>query len=179
MVFLWWQDAPLLALRWMGILHFAKDLLFVSLLFIITMIDWDFQIILDNMVYLGIAGGLFFSFFEHHFLEALLSAVGGALFFYAIRVVGEFIFLKEAMGEGDVKLAAMLGAFLGSQKLVIAIFLSFFIGIVIAIFLILFRLKERKDYIPFGPAMALGGFISAFWGTKLLMWYLSHLGFGG
>lgn len=157
------------------ILPFAFHLIFVSLLLVITMIDFDFQAVLDSTIYIGIVSGLFYSALTHHFFAALIAAAAGALFFYCIRVVGEFVFLKEAMGLGDVGIAAILGAYLGPQKTALAFFLSFPIGLLMAGTLILFRLRSRKDYIPFGPAMAIAGFIAMFYGSRLLDWYLMRL----
>jgi len=167
LAFLWQHDFP-------NVIQFGCDLFFVALLLVITMIDWDFSVILDSTIWFGLAGGIACALYHRHFWECALAATAGALFFYAVRVLGEFVFLKEAMGEGDVKLAALLGIFLGLQNTGVAIFLSFPIGIVFALILIALRMKNRKDYIPFGPAMALGGFIAAFWGTPLVLWYL-HL----
>lgn len=165
LAFVWQRNVP-------NVTAFSCDLLFVSLLVVITGVDWDFQVILDSSVYLGIAGGLLCALLHHQLLDSIFAALAGLLFFYAIRVIGEFVFLREAMGEGDVKLAAMLGAFLGLKKLGIAVVLSFPIGVVIALGLMALGLKSRKDYIPFGPAMCLGGFVAAFWGDDLLRWYL-------
>lgn len=169
--YLWHRDSPHLLL-------FSCDLIFSALLLVITVIDWDFQIILDSMIYLGAVVGLLCSAVEHQLLTSVLAAVGGVLFFYAVRVVGEFVFLKEAMGLGDVKLAAMIGVFLGVKKTAVALFLSFPIGVVLALTLMGLKIKSRKDYIPFGPAMALAAFISAIWGDALVNWYFRWR-FGG
>lgn len=165
--FVWWHDQG-------RILDFAFHLIFVSLLLVMTLIDLDFQIVLDSTIYIGIASGLLYNGISHHFTDAFLAGLAGALFFYSVRVVGEFVFLKEAMGMGDVEIAALLGACLGLQKMALAFFLSFPIGLLMAGCLILARLKSRKDYIPFGPAMALGGFISMFFSAPLINGYIQR-----
>ncbi len=78
------------------------------------------------------------------------------------------------MGGGDIKLAAALGAFLGWKYLSLTIFLSFAVGGILAIFLLLLGRKGRKDYIPFGPAMVLGAMISLFFGEEIIGWYLGQ-----
>lgn len=173
-VFLWRREIPQISFLY----HFHTDLLFllnlifIFLLIVITMIDFDYQIIPDELVYIGVGTGILYSLLIHDLLFSLLAALGASLFFYAVRVLGEFVFLKEAMGMGDVKFAAFLGIFLGVKKVVFAVVLSFPIGVVMALGLILLRLKSRKDYIPFGPAMAFAAFVSAYWGPELLTWYI-------
>ena len=78
-----------------------------------------------------------------------------------------------AMGFGDVKLAAVLGVMLGWQNLLVALLLSFFIGAVGGLIL---RAFGGGRVVPFGPYLALGGFIALFYGDALLGWYLGMLG---
>ncbi len=179
-VLLWHFDGPLFAPQLAfpetltkAVIPFACHLILVSLLLVITMIDWDYEIIPDETIYLGTGVGLLCAALSHHLLAACVAAILGASFFYAITVVGEFVFLKEAMGLGDVKFALMLGAFLGINGLAITIFLCFPIGVFLALFLIVLGLKGRKDYIPFGPAMAIAAFIAFLWGNSLLEWYIN------
>ena len=77
------------------------------------------------------------------------------------------------MGMGDVKLAAGIGAFLGWRQVLVCFFLSFFLGAIVAIFLLLTHLKRRKDRIPFAPFLVAAALISLFWGGKLLSLYLT------
>src|SRR5438034_5313769 len=81
------------------------------------------------------------------------------------------------MGLGDAKLGAMLGAFLGWKVLLFSLFAAVTVGGVLAIVLLATGLRGRKDPIPFGPFLALGGATGLFWGEKVVAWYLS--GFGG
>ena len=76
------------------------------------------------------------------------------------------------MGGGDMKLGAMLGAFLGWKLALVGILVAVLAGGVLAIVVLLTRRKGRKDAIPFGPFLALGGVVSLFWGEALLAWYL-------
>jgi leader peptidase (prepilin peptidase)/N-methyltransferase len=77
------------------------------------------------------------------------------------------------MGAGDMKLAAMLGAFLGWQVVLVSIFVAVLLGGVLAIGLIASGLRDRKDPIPFGPFLAAGGAAGLLWGERVVRWYLS------
>ncbi len=77
------------------------------------------------------------------------------------------------MGMGDVKLAAGIGAFLGWRGTLVCLFLAFLLGAMVAILLLLTRVKRRKDRIPFAPFLVAAALISLFWGSKLLSLYLS------
>lgn len=167
--FLWQYNSPVM--NFSDVFRFIFQLTFFSLLLVITFIDLELLIVLDVMAYTGIILGLFYSLINHQFLAAGLTALGAATFFYVVRVLGEFFLLKEAMGAGDIKLAAMIGSFLGPQLTFVAIFLSFPIGLLVAGFLIAFHAKQKKEPIPFGPAMAISSFIAAFWGFRILYWY--------
>ena len=77
------------------------------------------------------------------------------------------------MGVGDIKLAFLMGLFLGSDKILAALFLAFFIGAIIGLGLIVFRKKTLKSEIPFGPFLVIGTFLTLFWGDKMISWYLN------
>lgn len=148
-------------------------LLFVSILVAITFIDIDFQIIPDEFNVMGVIIGFGHAFFNKSFLSSLYGMIIGVLFFVIIAYIGLFVFKKESIGGGDIKLAGALGAFLG-WEILLSIFLSFAIGGILAIFLILSRIKKKSEYIPFGPAMVLGGLISIFFGDEIIRWYMSY-----
>ena len=145
-----------------------------SALIIIAFIDLNKQIVPDVISLPGIGAGLILSFFVPYisFIDSALGvAVGGGIILI-IGLVGSVIFKKEAMGGGDVKLAAMVGAFLGWKYVILALFLGFFLGALAGIFLILSKIKSREDMIPFGPFIALGSLITILCGEKILSWYL-------
>jgi leader peptidase (prepilin peptidase)/N-methyltransferase len=106
------------------------------------------------------------------FINSALGALVGGGIILIIAWVGSIIFKKEAMGGGDVKLAAMIGAFLGWRYTIISLFLGFFIGALIGIILIMTKIKKREDAIPFGPFIASGSIITLLWGEKILSWYI-------
>jgi leader peptidase (prepilin peptidase)/N-methyltransferase len=76
------------------------------------------------------------------------------------------------MGGGDIKLVAMIGAFLGWQAVLITIFLGAFTGAMAGLILMLLGKKGRKDMVPFGPFLALGALLAMVWGEDMLLWYL-------
>ena len=79
------------------------------------------------------------------------------------------------MGGGDMKLGAMFGAFLGWKVTIVAIFLAVIAGGVVAAAMLLAGRKGRKDAIPFGPFLAVGGAAAVFWGERIVTW--SRAGF--
>lgn len=145
-----------------------------SALIIVAFIDLNEQIVPDVISLPGIVIGLIISFFVPYisFINSGLGVVAGGGIILIIGLVGSVIFKKEAMGGGDVKLAAMIGAFLGWRYIVISLFLGFFLGALAGIFLIISKIKSREDVVPFGPFIVLGSFITLLWGGKILRWYI-------
>jgi len=145
-----------------------------SVLIIIAFIDLNEQIIPDVISLPGIVTGFIISFFVPYisFINSALGVVVGGGIILIIGMGGSVIFKKEAMGGGDVKLAAMIGAFLGWRYVIISLFLGFFLGALAGIFLILAKIKSREDVVPFGPFIVLGSFITLLWGDKIISWYI-------
>ena len=144
-----------------------------SALIIIAFIDLNEQIVPDVISLPGIGVGLILSFFVPYlsFINSALGVVVGGGIILIIALVGSMIFKKEAMGGGDVKLAAMIGAFLGWRYTIISLFLGFFLGALAGIFLVLSKIKSKEDMVPFGPFIALGSLITLLWGEKIIAWY--------
>ena len=76
------------------------------------------------------------------------------------------------MGEGDIKLAALFGAFLGFPAVLIALFFGYFVGGIIGLFLIITKIRGRADEVPFAPMLILGIFCFIFFGEFIVSWYL-------
>ena len=145
-----------------------------SALIIIAFIDLNQQIVPDVISLPGIVIGFILSFFVPYisFVDSILGiAVGGGIIL-VIGLGGSVIFKKEAMGVGDIKLAAMVGAFLGWKYIIVSLFLGFFLGALAGIILIVTKIKKREDTIPFGPFIVLGSFITLLWGEQIISWYL-------
>lgn len=167
----------LLFLRFGLSVSFAVYALLVVALIVVTFIDFDHQIIPDEISLSGVALGFLASFFlpEPGWLSSLAGIVVGwgslALVFYAyLWLTG-----REGMGGGDAKLLAMLGAFLGLQAVPFIIFTSSLVGSVVGLSLMALQRKGRHLAIPFGPYLAFGAVLYIFYGPQLINWYL-HLG---
>jgi leader peptidase (prepilin peptidase)/N-methyltransferase len=145
-----------------------------SALIIIAFIDLNEQIVPDEISLPGIVIGFIISFFVPYisFINSALGVLVGGGIILIIGLAGSVIFKKEAMGGGDVKLAAMIGAFLGWRYIIISLFLGFFLGALAGIILILSKIKSREDVVPFGPFIVLGSLITILWGDKIISWYI-------
>jgi leader peptidase (prepilin peptidase)/N-methyltransferase len=146
-------------------------LVFVAALIIISFIDLDHQIIPDKISLPGIGVGLIASFFlPISWHASLLGAIVGGGVIWVTGYLGELVFKKEAMGGGDVKLMAMIGAFIGWKLTLLTIFFASLIGAVIGI---ISKIMTGKEYIPFGPFLSAGALLALLVGKDLLAWYWS------
>ena len=140
----------------------------------LTLIDFDTQLLPDNitlpLLWLGLvvnSQGLFVP------LEAALwGAVAGYLALWSIYWLFKLITGKEGMGYGDFKLLAALGAWLGWQLLPVVILLSSLVGAIIGIGLMLILGRDKNIPIPFGPYLAIAGWLALIWGDQLMHQYL-------
>jgi len=87
----------------------------------------------------------------------------------ALAFFGKLVWKKEAMGGGDLKLLAMIGAFLGWKSVFITLFFASLLGTLISVVLILLHKKTMDDYVPFGPYLALGALIALFYKGYLFL----------
>jgi leader peptidase (prepilin peptidase) / N-methyltransferase len=136
----------------------------------ITVIDLERQIIPDVISLPGILAGILANLATGRlpWLESIMGVlVGGGVFLAIILVSG------GGMGGGDMKLGAMLGAFLGWKVVLLSMLVAVVAGGALAVALIATGVRGRKDPIPFGPFLALGGAVGLFWGERVLQWYLS------
>ena len=147
-------------------------------LLVISFIDLDLRIIPDKVTLPGIAVGLVVAPLVGltGFWESLIGILVGGGALYLIGVLGELILKKESMGGGDVKLAAMLGAFLGWKMILLALFSAFLIGAVVGVVAMAGKSKDWDHAVPFGPFIALGAVLALLWGEPLLVWYSALLG---
>lgn len=151
--------------------------LFVSALVAITFIDLDHQIIPDVISLPGIPLGFLLTFLVPwlSWRDSLVGILvgGGSL---ACVAGGYYLVTRtEGMGMGDIKLLAMLGAFMGWKAILPIIFLGSLVGSLIGVPLMLIKGSNGKLAIPFGPFLSLGAVIYLLWGPFLWAWYLSLL----
>ena len=164
-----------LFLRFGPTFSFLALSLFCSALVVITFIDLEHQIIPDEISLPGILLGFLFSFFlpGHTWLNSLIGILlgGGSLLLVASGY--HWLTGKEGMGGGDIKLLAMMGAFLGWKAIPFIIFASSLVGSVVGISLMLIKKKDSKLAIPFGPYLAFAAILYIFYGRPLIHWYLT------
>ncbi len=147
----------------------------VGALLVITFIDIDHQIIPDVITYPGIGVGFVTSLLLGHitYKESLIGILlgGGILLLVAW---GYYLLTKrEGMGGGDIKLLAMIGAFLGWKGVIFTIFAGSAIGTVAGVALALRTGGGRKLAIPFGPFLSVGALLYLFFGPQLIGWYIA------
>jgi leader peptidase (prepilin peptidase)/N-methyltransferase len=171
---------PVLLLWRYGLGREALVLCLLSyVLIVVSFIDLDLRIIPDRVTLPGIAVGLILAPFLGltTFGGSLLGAVVGGGALYLIAIAGTAAFGKESMGGGDIKLAAMLGAFLGWQAVLLLLFVAFLSGAVAGAILLAVRGKDCEHAIPFGPFIAFGTLLAVVWGDALLAWYAAITNF--
>lgn len=155
----------------------AGALLLVWALLALTAIDFDTQLLPDDITLPLLWTGLIFNLAGTYtdISNAVLGAVSGYLVLWCVYWLFKLLTGKEGMGYGDFKLLAALGAWMGWQVLPLVILLSSLVGAVVGIALILAFKHGRNVPIPFGPYLAGGGMIALFWGKSLTQGYLHIL----
>ncbi len=144
----------------------------------LTFIDFDTMLLPDSIVlpvlWLGLFANSAMLFTDLH--SAFFGAIAGYLSLWAVYWSFKLLTGKEGMGYGDFKLFALIGAWLGWQYLPLTILLSSVVGAVIGIALMLNRGKKTDMAIPFGPYLAIAGWIALMWGEQINNAYLGYMG---
>jgi len=145
---------------------------FFAVLVAVTFIDIDHMLILNRVVLPAAALGLAASvaLTPSRWWEYLVAGSGAALFLFVVALLW-----PGGMGLGDVKLALLLGFVLGVE-VIVAMFAAFLVGGLVGIGLLVVGKRSRKDRIPFGPFLALGGIIGSLVGEQVLTWYMGFIG---
>jgi len=161
----------MLGLTLEGVVYFV----FISSLLVITFIDIDHKIIPDVITLPGIPAGLAVSFvlsgitFKASILGVLIG--GGSLLLVAWTY--SLVTRKEGMGGGDIKLLAMIGAFIGWKGVIFTIFVASVAGTFVGITLMLLKGKNLKFELPFGPFLSIGAISFIFFGERVLFSYFN------
>lgn len=152
-------------------LGLIKPLILTAFFVVITFIDYDHQLILDKVLLCLSVVGVVINLWTGSvgILDMLIACFcgGGLLLLIAI--------ISGGMGGGDVKFVAALGLCFGWQSLLLILLLSFIFGGVSGVVLLALKIKGRKDFIPFGPFIALGALVSMLYGNNIITWYLGNL----
>jgi leader peptidase (prepilin peptidase)/N-methyltransferase len=149
-------------------------LLFVAAMIVIALIDLDFQIIPDEISLPGAALGLAYGAVAGHFVASLMGAAVGAGLLWGIGAAYLALRKVEGMGGGDVKLAAMLGGFLGWRGVLLTLFLASFAGALAGIALMRSGRGSGQTRIPFGTFLAPAGIVVLFAGEAIIDWYAGY-----
>lgn len=150
-------------------------LLLTWVLVALTFIDLDKMLLPDQLTLPLLWGGLLFNLAGGFapLADAVIGAMAGYLVLWSLYWAFKLLTGKEGMGYGDFKLLAALGAWLGWQALPIVLLLSSLVGAIIGISLILLRNHHQGKPIPFGPYLAIAGWIALLWGDTITRWYLT------
>jgi leader peptidase (prepilin peptidase)/N-methyltransferase len=161
--------------------------LIYACLFLITfVIDLERQLILYAVIFPAMALAFIFSFFWDGFgaywphianahldgmASALLGGAMGLVFMILPYLISRMHYGTEGMGQGDIYLAALIGLATGFPLVIVALIMGIIVGGVVAVSLLLLKLKKRKDPIPFGPFLAAAAMVTLIWGVQILDWY--------
>ena len=157
------QTVAALLLTWIGIC--------------LTFIDLDYHLLPDQLTLLLLWLGLFFSLFSIFSTtqDAIIGAIAGYLLFALIQWCFGKLTGKLGMGQGDYKFLAALGAFLGWQLLPLIILLASFSGILLTCTHMVIKRSYKSVPIPFGPYLAIAGWVAMLWGNEIMEYYLTIL----
>ena len=152
-------------------------LLLTWALIALTMIDFDHMLLPDQitlpLLWLGLLININGTFVP--LTDAVIGAAVGYMSLFSVFWLFKLITGKEGMGFGDFKLFAVFGAWLGWQLLPLLILMASVVGAIIGIALMLFKNHQREQGIPFGPYLAIAGWITLLWGEGIWSWYLQQI----
>lgn len=143
----------------------------------LTMIDFDHMLLPDQitlpLLWFGLLININGTFAP--LTDAVIGAAVGYMSLFSLFWFFKLLTGKEGMGFGDFKLFAVFGAWLGWQLLPLLILMASVVGAIVGIALMLFRNHQREQGIPFGPYLAIAGWITLLWGEGIWSWYLEKL----
>ena len=152
-------------------LNLFKFCLFASLLIVIWFIDFKTKYVYNSTVVFGVVSGILFAVLEWMETKSIpWNYIAGA--FIGFGIIYLIVILTRGMGEGDIDIALICGLFLGIKGILVTLFLAIILGGIVATIILIFKLKERKAEIAFGPYLAIGGIIACLYGSRLIDIYL-------
>ena len=163
-------------------LELGISLVYTSLLTAIFVIDLENQLVLDKVIYPGMALALAFSFFwpglegigalPGEALGKVVSSLAGGVLGLAAMALPYILTHRRGMGMGDVKLGALVGLMTGYPLVFVAILLSWIGGGLVAAILLALKIKKLKDPIPSATFLATSAMVTLLWGQAIWQWYL-------
>ena len=152
------------------VLYFCYLLIIICFLIIIFVYDFKHYLIPDKVIYPAILiSGIWLVYERQGMINTAYAAFGAALFFLIIVLISR----GKWMGVGDIKLAFLMGLFLGWPAILVALLSAFYLGALVGICLIMSGRKSLRSEVPFGPFLVTGTFLAMFFGEKLVDWYLA------
>ncbi len=153
---------------------FYSFFLLTAALIVVTFVDLDHRIIPDVISLPGIGIGFFLALIGPTLTikDSLIGLAVGGGSLWAVAFGYEAITKREGMGMGDVKLLAMIGAWLGWKAVIFTIFFASFAGTLIGGLAMVIQRQGRHYAVPFGPFLAFGALVYIFWGPEIIRWYL-------
>jgi leader peptidase (prepilin peptidase)/N-methyltransferase len=143
----------------------------------LTLIDYDHMLLPDQitlpLLWLGLLVNINGAIVP--LSDAVIGTVAGYMSLFSVFWLFKLVTGKEGMGHGDFKLVAVFGAWIGWQLLPLLILMASAVGAIIGISLMVFKNHQREQAIPFGPYLAIAGWITLIWGNGIWSWYLSYL----
>ena len=155
----------------------AGALLLTWILLALTFIDFDKLLLPDQLTLPLLWVGLLLNLSQQFvpLTDAVIGAIAGYMVLWSIYWAFKLLTGKEGMGYGDFKLLAALGAWLGWQSLPLILIISSCVGAILGITLVVMRRHQQSKPMPFGPYLAIAGWIALLWGEQLTNWYLGLL----
>jgi len=163
-------------------LKMFASVLLVYLLIPVVFIDFEYHIIPNSIIIVGLAGGFVFQLTGKltgtymGWLDFLGGGLIGSGFLVFAALLGKFLFRKESMGMGDIKLGLVLGLFLGVRDVLVSLFLAFLFAAVLGGGYLLIRREKPAGIIPFGPYLALGSLAGLYFGRDIAQAYFNWIG---
>ncbi len=166
---------PVVVLPFLNVVHFSewnlvRDVFFLTFLIVIFIYDLRYQEVLSRIVWPGFFIGLLINHYALHYTFGSLmigATVGGGFF-----LLQYFISKGRWIGGGDVRLGFMMGVWLGWPNILVALFVAYVLGALVAVGLLIGKKKQMASEIPFGTFLAVGTFIALYYATDIVNWYL-------
>jgi prepilin signal peptidase PulO-like enzyme (type II secretory pathway) len=158
-------------------LDFAFITFYSYIFIVIGLIDLKTQLILNKIVYPSLIAGLIIApffisggdGFWGHWINGLIGAGVG----FGMLLIPVLVTMGRGMGLGDVKMAALIGLATGFGEVFVAVLGGIILGGLVAIVLVVFKIKKRKEVIPFGPFLSIVTIVTLIWGSEILKWYVA------
>jgi len=145
-------------------------------LIVVTMIDLKTHLILNNVLITLLGFGVVLNVFLPFLVwtEAMLGLLVGGASMFLIAILGQALFKKESLGMGDVKLAAVVGFFMGWLHVLLAIYFGFLFAFLSLVFMGRLRTQKKAGHTPLGPFLSFSFMVFIYWGNDLLQFYVSQ-----